>query len=69
MIQNLFTKMSQLEIEYFWPLTEQINLNLDFTPCEEYEEEKQKKAASLQPQTQPVGGEEEVATGAEEELA
>ena len=26
--------MKQLEIEFFWPLTEQIPLNLDFTDCE-----------------------------------
>jgi len=35
-IQNLFTKMSQLEIEYFWPLTEQIKLDLDYTPSEQW---------------------------------
>lgn len=28
--------MYQLEIKYFYPLTEQIPLELDFTPCEEY---------------------------------
>ena len=26
--------MQQIEIHYFWPLTEQIELNLDFTPSE-----------------------------------
>ena len=26
--------MRQLEIEYFWPLTEQMPLDLDFTDCE-----------------------------------
>jgi hypothetical protein len=31
--------MKQLEISYFFPLTEQINLDLDFTPCEKYLEE------------------------------
>ena len=25
--------MTQIEIEYFWPLTEQIPLDLDFTDC------------------------------------
>jgi hypothetical protein len=25
--------MKQLEIEYFWPLTEQIHLDLDYTGC------------------------------------
>lgn len=29
--------MQQLEIRYFFPLTEQIPLGLDFKPCEEYE--------------------------------
>jgi len=28
--------MKQLEIEFFYPLTEQIPLDLDFTPCEEF---------------------------------
>ena len=28
--------MKQLEIEFFWPLTEQIPLDLDFKPCEEF---------------------------------
>lgn len=28
--------MTQLEIEYFWPLTEQIKLDLDYTPSEEW---------------------------------
>jgi len=31
--------MQQLEISYFFPLTEQIPLELDFTPCEKYLEE------------------------------
>lgn len=26
--------MKQLEIEYFWPLTQQIPLDLDFTDCD-----------------------------------
>lgn len=26
--------MKQLEIEYFWPITEQIPLDLDYTDCE-----------------------------------
>lgn len=29
----------QLEIKYFFPLTEQVNLDLDFKPCEKYLEE------------------------------
>jgi hypothetical protein len=29
--------MSQLEIEYFWPLTEQISLDLDFSKCSPYQ--------------------------------
>ena len=28
--------MYQQEIRFFWPLTEQIELDLDFTPCEEF---------------------------------
>ena len=28
--------MKQLEIEFFYPLTEQIPLDLDFTPCDEF---------------------------------
>jgi hypothetical protein len=35
--------MKQLEIEYFFPLTQQIPLDLDFTPCQEYELQKQKE--------------------------
>ena len=31
--------MQQLEIEYFFPLTEQIPLELDFQPCKDYETE------------------------------
>lgn len=36
--------MRQLEIEFFFPLTEQITLPLDFTPCIKYQEEKRKSA-------------------------
>jgi len=35
--------MNQLEIEFFWPLTEQTELNLDFTPSEQWKEEWRKK--------------------------
>ena len=35
--------MRQLEIEYFFPLTEQIALDLDFKPCLDYAEEQSKK--------------------------
>lgn len=28
--------MKQLEIEFFWPLTQQMTLDLDFTPSEEW---------------------------------
>lgn len=35
--------MTQLEIKFFWPLTEQIDLDLDYKPCNEFEEEKRKK--------------------------
>ena len=35
--------MQQLNIEYFFPLTEQIQLELDFKPCTDYAEEQRKK--------------------------
>jgi hypothetical protein len=35
--------MQQLNIEYFFPLTEQIPLELDFKPCVDYAEEQRKK--------------------------
>jgi hypothetical protein len=36
--------MQQLEIDYFYPLTEQILLGLDFKPCLDYEENKRKES-------------------------
>ena len=43
--------MQQLEIQYFFPLTEQIPLDLDFTPSKEYEtklwEERAKSSVSI----------------------
>lgn len=38
--------MKQLEIQYFWPLTEQIALPLDYTKCNEYDEAKRAKMFS-----------------------
>lgn len=38
--------MKQLEIQYFFPLTEQIPLDLDYTKTIEYETEKRKKLIS-----------------------
>jgi hypothetical protein len=38
--------MKQLEIDFFFPLTEQIPLDLDFTPCQEYELQKRKEKLS-----------------------
>jgi hypothetical protein len=35
--------MQQLNIQYFFPLTEQIDLDLDFKPCIDYVEEQRKK--------------------------
>jgi hypothetical protein len=35
--------MQQLEIEFFWPLTEQTELNLDFTSSEKWNEEWRKR--------------------------
>ena len=32
--------MQQLEIQYFFPLTEQIPLDLDYTPCIEFQKQK-----------------------------
>ena len=32
--------MQQLEIQYFFPLTEQIALDLDYTPCIEFQKQK-----------------------------
>ena len=34
--------MQQLDIQFFFPLTEQIPLALDYKPCQDYEEEKRK---------------------------
>lgn len=36
--------MQQLSIEYFYPLTEQIDLDLDYTPCLKYEEDKRRNS-------------------------
>jgi len=35
--------MQQLEIKFFWPLTEQIPLDLDFTHSENYTIEKKNR--------------------------
>ena len=35
--------MQQLEIQYFFPLTEQIRLDLDYTPSEQWIAESQKR--------------------------
>jgi hypothetical protein len=35
--------MQQLNIQYFFPLTEQIDLDLDFKPCSDYDEDQRKK--------------------------
>jgi hypothetical protein len=36
--------MKQLEFEFFWPLTEQQTLDLDFTPSEQWNAEHSKKS-------------------------
>lgn len=36
--------MIQQDIQFFWPLTEQIKLDLDYTPCEKYNKEKLAKS-------------------------
>lgn len=46
--------MTQLEIKYFFPLTEQIDLDLDYTRCNEFEEEKRKKWLSASTLTLPL---------------
>jgi hypothetical protein len=35
--------MTQIEIQFFFPLTEQIPLELDFKPCQDYEEQKRQQ--------------------------
>lgn len=35
--------MIQIPIEYFYPLTEQIELNLDYTPCEQFARKKREE--------------------------
>ena len=39
--------MYQNEIKFFWPLTEQIDLDLDFTPCHAYEAAKIQSSGNL----------------------
>jgi len=38
--------MNQLEIQYFYPLTEQIPLDLDYTPSIQYQNEKREELLS-----------------------
>ena len=38
--------MQQLEIQFFYPLTEQTTLDLDFTPCEQWITEWRKKQSA-----------------------
>ena len=38
--------MNQMEIQYFWPLTEQMPLDLDYTKSLEYIEKKRKEQIS-----------------------
>jgi hypothetical protein len=45
--------MTQLEIQFFWPLTEQIPLDLDFTPSIEYNRE-MRNTSVLLPLSYPV---------------
>ena len=35
--------MNQIPIKFFYPLTEQIELDLDYTPCHNYEYQKRKE--------------------------
>ena len=43
--------MQQLEIEFFYPLTEQIPLGLNFKPCQEYEEQKRQQMTNQELQS------------------
>lgn len=40
--------MYQNEIKFFWPLTEQIDLDLDYTPCANYQAAKIESFGTLQ---------------------
>ena len=40
----ILPRMQQLEIDYFYPLTDQIPLGLDYKPCLDYEEYKRKES-------------------------
>ena len=46
--------MTQLEIKFFWPLTEQMDLDLDYKRCNEFEEEKRKNWLSQSTLTLPL---------------
>ena len=37
--------MYQQEIQFFWPLTEQVRLDLDYKPCEDYDNQKREEWA------------------------
>ena len=39
--------MKQTEIEFFWPLTQQLPLNLDYSPCELFFKEKQQYIGTI----------------------
>lgn len=45
----LTNQMNQIPIKFFYPLTEQIELDLDYTPCHnhEYQKRKEKLANSV----------------------
>ena len=40
---STITHMTQVEIDFFWPLTEQIPLDFDFTESEEFSRERLRK--------------------------
>jgi hypothetical protein len=48
--------MKQLEIDYFWPLTEQRSLDLDFTPSETWILEWRKKQWNTSSSLSTIGG-------------
>lgn len=54
----------QKEIEYFWPLTEQIYLDLDFTRSKEYDNEKHQAQVRSSISNGGTGGNVFISTGA-----
>lgn len=47
--------MQQLHIDYFFPLTQQVLLDLDFTPCENYIAEERQRQFLANPSSYIIG--------------